>query len=449
MEFESHNSMPCRICGSKTKNPNSTSHLKTIKHQKAADERRKYIFKIAVIGGNGSGRTSFVQNVIGYSFNSICNMPAFPIDFKTFHPQVNETKDKPFEPTIQIWDLLSMQYIRPRLLHMLFLGSRYSVLVFDTTKYESFKEALNWLIMMMAFQRTKIPFVIVGNKIDLIPKTKGETADLAFGEYYSYAYSYLFNFYIDYLHTSSHPSETELTQNNKELFARIAELLAYEFENENTVFDKTLKEYPGQNRYILGWIVSKMEDSALLRDILVNETNDFRLRIIALKRLNEVKQEEIQEIDKIPNKDLQSAVYLFSLDQESLYQAALAGENIFIRTVALDLLVDQEKLLEFAVGHKDPVFRMIALSKLHGEEYYDFVQDMYQGNDIEKQIILEHIGNDKFLFELISDKSTNSYQMAKALGKIKTPKYLQILRLIGPQDLQPLILSRLKEISHN
>lgn len=81
------------------------------------------------------------------------------------------TKDVEFRPeeivTLSIWDIGAQQrfdFARSTF----FKGATGAILVFDLTKAESFEEVMEWLTEIRQFAGENIPFILIGNKADLI-----------------------------------------------------------------------------------------------------------------------------------------------------------------------------------------------------------------------------------------------------------------------------------------
>ena len=81
------------------------------------------------------------------------------------------TKDVEFRPgeiaTLSIWDIGGQQrfeFIRSTF----YKGAAGALLVFDLTREQTYTETRKWLTKIRQFAGEKIPFVLIGNKADLI-----------------------------------------------------------------------------------------------------------------------------------------------------------------------------------------------------------------------------------------------------------------------------------------
>ena len=81
------------------------------------------------------------------------------------------TKDVEFKPgevaTLSIWDIGAQQrfeFIRSTF----YKGAAGALLVFDLTKKHDYIETRKWLTEIRQFSNENIPFVLIGNKVDLL-----------------------------------------------------------------------------------------------------------------------------------------------------------------------------------------------------------------------------------------------------------------------------------------
>ncbi len=89
------------------------------------------------------------------------------------------TKDVEFKPgevaTLSIWDIGGQQrfeFIRSTF----YKGAAGALLVFDLTREQSYIEIRKWLTEIRQFSNENIPFVLIGNKVDLLEDV-GEVID--------------------------------------------------------------------------------------------------------------------------------------------------------------------------------------------------------------------------------------------------------------------------------
>lgn len=84
------------------------------------------------------------------------------------------TKDVEFKPgefaTLTIWEIGGQQkfeFVRS----IFYKGASAVLIVFDLTREETYEEIKNWLSEVRKFTEEDIPFVLIGNKSDLVAKT--------------------------------------------------------------------------------------------------------------------------------------------------------------------------------------------------------------------------------------------------------------------------------------
>ena len=89
------------------------------------------------------------------------------------------TKDVEFKPgelaTLTIWDIggqHEFDFVRSTF----YKGASGVLVVFDLTREETYEEIKNWLTEIRKFTEKDIPFVLIGNKADMIEKA-GEVLD--------------------------------------------------------------------------------------------------------------------------------------------------------------------------------------------------------------------------------------------------------------------------------
>ena len=89
------------------------------------------------------------------------------------------TKDVEFKPgevaTLSIWDIGGQQrfeFIRSTF----YKGAAGALLVFDLTREQTYIETRKWLTEIRQFSNENIPFVLIGNKVDLLEDV-GEVID--------------------------------------------------------------------------------------------------------------------------------------------------------------------------------------------------------------------------------------------------------------------------------
>ena len=119
-------------------------------------------YKILLVGATGVGKTSFAQRFIKNRFAANYKLT---VDVDIF------TKDVEFKPgviaTLSIWDLGAQQrfeFIRSTF----YKGAVGALLVFDLTREQTYIETRKWLTEIRQFSNGNIPFLLIGNKVDLL-----------------------------------------------------------------------------------------------------------------------------------------------------------------------------------------------------------------------------------------------------------------------------------------
>ena len=126
--------------------------------------------KVLLTGAAAVGKTSLVQRFIKNRFAANYKLTV-GVDILT--------KDVEFGPseiaTLSIWDIGGQQrfeFIRSTF----YKGAAGALLVFDLTREQTYTETRKWLTEIRQFAGQKIPFVFIGNKLDLIEDV-GEVID--------------------------------------------------------------------------------------------------------------------------------------------------------------------------------------------------------------------------------------------------------------------------------
>ncbi|MHA1350701.1 MAG: Rab family GTPase [Promethearchaeota archaeon] len=132
------------------------------------------IFKLKVLltGAAAVGKTSLVQRFIKNRFAANYKLTV-GVDILT--------KDVEFRQgevaTLSIWDIGGQQrfeFIRSTF----YKGAAGALLVFDLTREQTYIETRKWLTEIRQFSSQNIPFVLIGNKADLVEDV-GEVIDRA------------------------------------------------------------------------------------------------------------------------------------------------------------------------------------------------------------------------------------------------------------------------------
>jgi small GTP-binding protein len=124
-----------------------------------------YVFKVIIIGPGAVGKTSllhrFVENKFSFRYKLTIGADFLSkvIDYKP------DTTVK-----LQIWDIGGQD--RYKFLRSSFFdGANGALIVFDLTRWHTFEELEDWLSDLHEFAGENIPFVLIGNKNDLVEKS--------------------------------------------------------------------------------------------------------------------------------------------------------------------------------------------------------------------------------------------------------------------------------------
>ncbi|MBD3211400.1 MAG: GTP-binding protein [Candidatus Lokiarchaeota archaeon] len=118
--------------------------------------------KVLLTGAAAVGKTSLVQRFIKNRFQQNYKLTV-GVDILT--------KDVEFKPgeiaTLSIWDIGGQQrfeFIRSTF----YKGAAGALLVFDLTREQTYNETRKWLTEIRQFAGEDIPFILIGNKADLL-----------------------------------------------------------------------------------------------------------------------------------------------------------------------------------------------------------------------------------------------------------------------------------------
>lgn len=123
-----------------------------------------YVFKVILIGSGAVGKTSLLHRFVENQFTFRYKL-TIGADF------LSKTIDGYPKPDIkcklQIWDIGGQD--RYKFLRASFFdGANGALVVFDISRWHTFKELDDWISDLREFARKDIPFVLIGNKADLI-----------------------------------------------------------------------------------------------------------------------------------------------------------------------------------------------------------------------------------------------------------------------------------------
>ncbi len=122
----------------------------------------KYSFKVLLLGAPAVGKTSilyrFVKNQFSHDY-----ITTIGINYLTKEIHM-EKKD--FAKLV-IWDIAGQKKFE--FLHKQYYeGTQGALVIFDLTQIKTYEALETWVSEMFSILKEKIPFIIIGNKVDLI-----------------------------------------------------------------------------------------------------------------------------------------------------------------------------------------------------------------------------------------------------------------------------------------
>lgn len=129
-----------------------------------------YTRKVIVIGAGAVGKTSllhrFVENKFSFQYKLTIGADFLSKVIVGFPDPESTVK-------LQIWDIGGQERYR-FLRSSFFEGANGALAVFDVSRQQTFIELEEWLSDLRRFAGEDIPFIILGNKIDLIQEIGGK-----------------------------------------------------------------------------------------------------------------------------------------------------------------------------------------------------------------------------------------------------------------------------------
>ncbi len=144
-------------------------------------EEYDFLFKCIVLGDGGCGKTALTVRFSQGYFQESYKMTV-GVDFSVKLLEVAQKRAK-----LQIWDTGGQErfsFVRP----LYYRGAMGALLVFDVTNRESFDHLPNW-VEELESNAGKVPYVLIGNKIDL-PRAVGSDEAWAFCQQMGIPYYY-------------------------------------------------------------------------------------------------------------------------------------------------------------------------------------------------------------------------------------------------------------------
>ncbi|MFX0155382.1 MAG: Rab family GTPase [Candidatus Hodarchaeota archaeon] len=122
----------------------------------------RYSFKVLLLGAPAVGKTSilyrFVKNQFSYDY-----ITTIGINYLTKEISL----DKKDSAKLVIWDIAGQKKFK--FLHKQYYeGTHGALVIFDLTQIKTYEALGIWLSEMFDILKENIPFIIIGNKVDLI-----------------------------------------------------------------------------------------------------------------------------------------------------------------------------------------------------------------------------------------------------------------------------------------
>ncbi len=137
--------------------------------------RPAYVYKICIIGDSAVGKTS---TILRWSEGYFRKEYQSTVGVQHYSRIVNAGNDNT-HVKLMIWDLAGQDVFR-QLRASFYEGAKGLIIMFDVTRQETFASISKWIKEAMGFLGENIPYIIVGNKTDLVP---GETHFFGAKEY--------------------------------------------------------------------------------------------------------------------------------------------------------------------------------------------------------------------------------------------------------------------------
>ncbi|MCK4480440.1 MAG: GTP-binding protein [Candidatus Lokiarchaeota archaeon] len=123
---------------------------------------KKYGFKVLLLGAPAVGKTSILYRYVKNKF-SHDYMTTIGINYLTKDINLEEKK----LAKLVIWDVAGHEKFK-FLRNQYYEGTHGALVIFDLTILKTYEELEQWLSEMFEILQKKIPFIIIGNKLDLV-----------------------------------------------------------------------------------------------------------------------------------------------------------------------------------------------------------------------------------------------------------------------------------------
>lgn len=129
-----------------------------------------FVFKVIIIGAGAVGKTSLLHRFIENNFNFRYKL-TIGADFLS--KVIEGFPDSDTTCKLQIWDIGGQE--RYKFLRSSFFdGANGALVVFDISRWHTFEELTEWISDLQEFAGKSVPFILIGNKLDLIKDVYGD-----------------------------------------------------------------------------------------------------------------------------------------------------------------------------------------------------------------------------------------------------------------------------------
>ncbi len=139
-----------------------------IKHHIKREEERKKIFKLIVLGSAAVGKTTLVNSFLRKE-QITDYRPTLGISISSQKYYIQGFKDDKI--SFLVYDLAGQEFFK-RVRHEYYKGANCAFVVYDITRRETFDEGVEFWFKDAKQELGDIPFVLIGNKVDLEAKRK-------------------------------------------------------------------------------------------------------------------------------------------------------------------------------------------------------------------------------------------------------------------------------------
>lgn len=124
-------------------------------------EKEDYKIKIIVVGDSGVGKTNLVNRFTSNKFDTN-SKSTIGVEFVYKTLKINKDVIK-----VEVWDTAGQERYRA-ITSSYYKGARGSIIVYDITSEESFKNVENWMNDVSKKGNKDVKFLLLGNKKDLV-----------------------------------------------------------------------------------------------------------------------------------------------------------------------------------------------------------------------------------------------------------------------------------------